>query len=65
MLAAGKEWVLPVLATRSARSRALRVAAPGSGPVAKGRRPCPPLRAVAAGQRRDERCPNYRLPTSG
>ena len=46
MLAAGKGWVLAMLAMLAAKRR-LRVAARGSGPGAKRRRPCPPLRAVA------------------
>ncbi len=47
VLAAGKGWVLPVLAMLAAKRR-LRVAARGSGPGAKRRRPCPPLRAAAS-----------------
>ena len=57
MLAAGKGWVLPVLAMLAAERR-LRVAARGSGPGAKRRRPCPPLRAATAGWRRDEGRPD-------
>ena len=57
VLAAGKGWVLPVLAMLAAKRR-LRVAARGSGPGAKRRRPCPPLRAAAAGWRRDEGRPD-------
>jgi len=53
VLAAGKGWVLPVLAMLAAKGR-LRVAARGSGPGAKRRRPCPPLRAVPCGGYRDE-----------
>ena len=53
MLAAGKGWVLPVLAMLAAEWR-LRVAARGSGPGAKRRRPCPPLRAVPNRGCRDE-----------
>ncbi len=56
MLAAGKGRVLPVLAMLAAKRR-LRVAARGSGPGAKRRRPCPPLRAAAAERRRDEERP--------
>ena len=47
VLAAGKGWVLAMLAMLAAKGR-LRVAARGSGPGAKRRRPCPPLRAAAA-----------------
>ena len=47
MLAAGKGRVLAVLAMLAPK-RALCVAARGSGPGAKRRRPCPPLCAVAA-----------------
>ena len=47
MLAAGKGWVLAMLAMLGPKP-GLRVAARGSGPGAKRRRPCPPLRAVAA-----------------
>ena len=61
MLAAGKGWVLPVLAMLAAKWR-LRVAARGSGPGAKRRRPCPPLRAAAAGGRRDEGHPDPSTP---
>ena len=53
VLAAGKGWVLPVLAMLAAKRR-LRVAARGSGPGAKRRRPCPPLRAVPDKRCRDE-----------
>ena len=53
MLTAGKGWVLAMLAMLSPKP-GLRVAARGSGPGAKQRRPCPPLRAVAARRRRDE-----------
>jgi len=56
VLAAGKGRVLPVLAMLAAKRR-LRVAARGSGPGAKRRRPCPPLRAAAAERRRDEERP--------
>ena len=45
MLAMGKGWVLPVLAMLAPK-RALRVAVRGSGPGAKRRRLCPPLRAM-------------------
>ena len=55
VLAAGKGWVLPVLAMLAATR--LCVAARGSGPGAKRRRPCPPLRAVAGWRCRDEGCP--------
>ena len=55
MLATGKGWVLPVLAMLAATR--LRVAARGSGPGAKRRRPCPPLRAGAGWRRRDGRRP--------
>ena len=58
MLAAGKGWVLAMLAMLAAKGR-LRVAARGSGPGAKRRRPCPPLRAVtcwkASGRRASRR----------
>jgi len=56
VLAAGKGRVLPVLAMLAAKRR-LRVAVRGSGPGAKRRRPCPPLRAAAAGRRRGEERP--------
>ena len=56
MLATGKGWVLPVLAMLAAKRR-LRVAARGSGPGAKRRRPCPPLCAEAEWRCRDEGCP--------
>jgi len=46
VLAAGKGWVLAMLAMLAAKRR-LRVAARGSGPGAKRRCPCPPLRAAA------------------
>ena len=61
MLAAGKGWVLPVLAMLAAKRR-LCVAARGSGPVAKRRRPGPPLRAVSCGGCRDEGRPANRRP---
>jgi len=48
VLTAGKGWVLAVLAMLGPKP-GLRVAARGSGPGAKRRRPCPPLRAAAAG----------------
>ena len=60
VLATGKGWVLPVLAMLAATR--LRVAARGSGPGAKQRRPCPPLRAVAAWKRRDEERPAASTP---
>ena len=47
MLAAGKGWVLAMLAMLGPKP-GLRVAARGSGPGAKRRRPCPPLRAGAS-----------------
>ena len=47
MLATGKGWVLAMLAMLGPKP-GLRVAARGSGPGAKRRRPCPPLRAGAA-----------------
>jgi hypothetical protein len=59
VLAAGKGWVLAILAMLAPKW-ALRVAPGGSGPGAKRRRPCPLLRAVAAGWRRDERRPTHR-----
>jgi len=61
VLAAGKGRVLPVLAMLAAKRR-LRVAARGSGPGAKQRRPCPPLRAVTARKRRDEGRPAASTP---
>ena len=61
MLATGKGWVLPVLAMLAPKG-ALRVAARGSGPGAKRRRPCPPLCAVAAWRRRDEGRPDHSTP---
>ena len=61
VLAAGKGWVLAVLAMLAAKRR-LRVAARGSGPGAEWRRPCPPLRAVAAQRRRDEGRPATSTP---
>ncbi len=61
MLAAGKGWVLPVLAMLAAKGR-LRVAARGSGPGAKRRRPCPPLRAASWGGCRDEGRPATTTP---
>ena len=47
VLAAGKGWVLAMLAMLGPKP-GLCVAARGSGPGAKRRRPCPPLRAAAA-----------------
>ena len=58
MLAAGKGWVLPVLAAKGR----LRMAARGSSPVAKRRRPCPPLRVAATRWRRDEGRPDPSTP---
>ena len=46
-----------------AAKRRLRVAARGSGPGAKRRRPCPPLRAAAAGWRQDEGRPDPSTPS--
>jgi len=45
-----------------AAKKRLRVAARGSGPGAKRRRPCPPLRAAATGRRRDEERPEPSTP---
>ena len=53
VLATGKGWVLAMLAMLAAKGR-LRVAARGSGPGAKPRRPCPPLCAGAWRRCRDE-----------
>ena len=53
VLAAGKGWVLAMLPVLPAKRR-VRAGPRGSGPGAKRRRPCPPLRAAAAGRRRDE-----------
>ncbi len=61
MLAAGKGWVLPVLAMLGPKP-GLRVAARGSGPGAKRRRPCPPLRAVPSRACRDEGRPANQRP---
>lgn len=64
MLAAGKGWVFPVLAMLAmlAAKGRLRMAARGSSPVAKRRRPCPPLRAAATRWRRDEGRPDPSTP---
>ena len=56
VLVPGKGWVLAMLAMLAAKKR-LRVAARGSGPGAKARRPCPALRAGAWQRGRDERRP--------
>ena len=48
-----------------ARNRALCVAARGSGPGAKRRRPCPPLRAGAPRRGRDEGRPDQQPVASG
>ena len=61
VLAAGKGWVLAVLAMLAPK-RALRVAARGCGPGAKRRRPCPPLRAAARWRCRDEGRPATTTP---
>ena len=64
VLAAGKGWVLAMLAMLAAKRR-LRVAARGSGPGAKRRRPCPPLRAAAPWTGRDEGRPDHQPVASG
>ena len=64
VLAAGKGWVLAVLAMLGPKP-GLRVAARGSGPGAKRRRPGPPLRTAAAEWRRDEGRPDPSTPASG
>ncbi len=61
VLAAGKGWVLPVLAMLGPKL-GLRVAARGSGPGAKRRRPCPPLRAVPQWKCRDKGRPAATTP---
>ena len=61
VLAAGKGWVLAVLAMLGPKP-GLRVAVRGFGPGAKRRHPCPPLRAAAAGWRRDEGRPDPSTP---
>ena len=61
VLAPGKGWVLAMLPMLPAKWR-VRVGPRGSGPGAKRRRPCPPLRAAAAGWRRDEGRPDPSTP---
>ena len=61
VLAAGKGWVLAMLPVLPAKQR-VRAGPRGSGPGAKRRRPCPPLRAAAARGRRDEGRPAASTP---
>jgi hypothetical protein len=61
VLATGKGQVLPVLAMLTAKQR-LRMAAHGSGPGAKRRCPCLPLRAVPDRKCRDEGSPDPSTP---
>ena len=61
VLTTGKGWVLAMLAMLSPKP-GLRVAARGSGPGAKQRRPCPPLRAGTGKRRRDEGRPTASTP---
>ena len=61
MLATGKGWVLAMLPVLPAKRR-VRAGPRGSGPGAKRRRPCPPLRAAAAWGRRDEGRPDSSTP---
>ena len=57
VLATGKGWVLAMLPVLPAKRR-VRAGPRGSGPGAKRRRPCSPLRAAAARRRRDEGRPD-------